>query len=368
MKREELLELDIDKPDGGVYASSKAVFDSIAKPVDGFGEFEDMICRIAAISGDIRPDISKKALVIMIADNGVVAEGVSQTDSSVTAAVASLMGKGMSTVGVMTSGLDYRIMAVDVGIDSDERIPGIIDRKVRRGTGNIAVENAMSPEECITAINVGIDMVRDCMDKGIGIIATGEMGIGNTTTATALLCALTGMDPKDVTGKGAGLSDEGLKIKTDVIIKSLNRYKADEYCFCDLPTGPSEQKLHALSSLASLGGLDIAALAGVFIGGAMFHIPVVIDGLISAVAALTAELIVPGCRDYMTASHKGRERGESEALARLGLRPVIDAGMALGEGTGAVMLYPVIDMVMSVYNSGTRFENAQISQYERFEK
>ena len=128
-----------------------------------------------------------------------------------------------------------------------------------------------------------------------------------------------------------------------------------------------EQKTHALSLLTKTGGLDIAGLVGVYIGGAIFHIPVVIDGLISAVAALSAELIVPGSREYMIASHKGRERGTTEALSRLGLKPVIDADMALGEGTGAVMLYPVIDMIMNVYNSGTRFENTRIRQYERFD-
>ncbi len=366
MKAEELFELNIVKPDEGIYAGAKAVFDGIAKPVDGFGDFEDIICRIAAIRGSIAPDITKKAVIEMIADNGVVAEGVSQTDSSVTSAVAALMGCGRSTIGIMTGDTDISVVAVDVGIDSDGSFPGVIDRKVRRGTENIARESAMSLEECLLAISAGIDTVRDCHDKGVGLIATGEMGIGNTTTATALLCALTGIEPGKVTGRGAGLSDEALIIKTDVIKRALELHNPDKTAVCDMEQGSVKIKTHTLSMLAKVGGLDIAGLVGVYIGGAVFHIPVVIDGLISAVAALSASLIVPDSREYMIASHKGRESGTAEALSRLGLRPVIDADMALGEGTGAVMLLPVIDMIMNVYNSGTRFESAQISRYERF--
>ncbi len=366
MNKEELFELDISMPDPGVYEAAKAVFDGIAKPVDGFGDLEGIICKIAAIHADVHPDISKKALVVMLSDNGVVAEGVSQTGSSVTGAVAALMAEGKSTVGIMTAAMPVRVLPVDVGIDSIDKIPGIIDMRVRRGTGNIAREDAMSIDECIEAINSGIEIVRRCSMDGTGIIATGEMGIGNTTTATALLCALTGSDPEDVTGRGAGLSDEGLKIKTDVIKRALTVHELDKNSVCDLSGGSKEQKSHALSTLASVGGLDIAALTGVFIGCAIYRIPSVIDGLISAVAALTASLIVPGCSRFMIASHNGREKGVGKVLAILGLKPLIDADMALGEGTGAVMLYPVIDMVMNVYNFGTSFKNADIRQYERF--
>ncbi|MCR5356379.1 MAG: nicotinate-nucleotide--dimethylbenzimidazole phosphoribosyltransferase, partial [Lachnospiraceae bacterium] len=309
--------------------------------------------------GSTTPDITKKALVIMCADNGVVSEGVSQTDKSVTASVAELMGKNRSTVGVMLKDYPALIMPIDVGIDSDKKIEGVSDKKVSCGTGNIEKEAAMTKEQCLKAISTGIEAVWDCKDKGVGLIATGEMGIGNTTTSTALFCALTGKEAGTVVGKGAGLTDEGLKIKTKVIEDALKLHGL---------TGKTTDPKGVLSALASVGGLDIAALCGVFIGAAIYHIPAVIDGAISAVAALAAAYMVSGCEGYMIASHKGREKITGEVLDLLGLKGVIDADMALGEGTGAVLMFPMLDMVMSVYINGTRFGDTMIGQYERFDK
>lgn len=361
MSAEELLGMIVDEPSEDIYRQASERFDSLAKPLDGFGAFEDMICRIASMQRRVIPDISKKALVIMIADNGVTDEGVTQTDRSVTEAVARLMGKCESTVGIQTSGYPLSVIPVDVGIDSDEAIPGVVDKKVARGSGNIAKTAAMSEKECLAAILAGIDTVRACAKCGMGMIATGEMGIGNTTTSTALLCALCGMPPKDVTGRGAGLSDEGLFRKINVIEDALRLHGF----WGDVPSCIDAR--YALSALATVGGFDIAGLAGVFIGCAENHIPAVIDGAISAVAALTAHYILPGCERYMLASHKGKENVSKRALDILGLRPVIDADLAIGEGTGAVMLFPLLDMVMSVYSGGTAFDDAGIGRYERFD-
>ncbi len=366
MTKQELFGTKIEPLDDFVYNKAKANFDALAKPLDGFGDLEDIICRIAAIQGSENPDISKKAAVVVFSDNGVVKSGVSQTDSSVTLDVARLFAKGVSTVGVETEGFGIDMIGVDVGVDSDEKIPGIIDRKVRRGTGDIAEAAAMTEDDCLAAIKAGIDVMRDCKDKGYGLIATGEMGIGNTTTATALLCALTGADPGEVTGRGAGLSDEGLKRKITVIKQALSLHGLNAFDKGDTKN-PGQGPGYALSSLSSVGGLDIAALAGIFIGGAIYHIPVIIDGLIGAVAALTAYHMLPGAQKYMIASHRGRERGCDIALSRMGLKAVIDANMALGEGTGAVMIIPVIEMVINVYNHGTSFKTAQIQQYGRYE-
>ena len=363
MTEKELFEQKIEEPDRGIYEKAKARFDSLAKPIDGFGDFEDIICRIAAIQGREYPDISKKAAIVMFADSRVVESGVSQTGFEVTCDVARLTGEGRSTLCVLTKDTGIDVMGVDIGIDHDESIPGIMDMKVARGSGNIEKEPAMTKDECLKAVGTGIGIVKECCDKGIGLIATGEMGIGNTTTATALLCALTGEDPEKITGRGAGLSDEGLKRKINVIGNALELHG-----FCGPgakgtkePDGP-----YALDALAKVGGLDIAGLCGLFIGGALYHVPVVIDGLISAVAALTAYYICPGCERYMIASHSGREKGTGMALSRIGLKSLIEADMALGEGTGAVMIIPVIDMVLRVYNLGTSFKNAQIEQYRRF--
>ena len=361
MQTEELLTIKPEEPDQGIYGAVSAYWDTFAKPIDGLGTFEDMICKIASIQRTDKPDISRKALVIMIADTGVTQEGVTQTGSSVTCSVAKLMGEGRSTVGVMTKGSGIKVIPVDVGMDTDEKIPGVIERKVARGSGNITKEAAMTDDQCLAAIETGIDIVRTCCDEGIGIIATGEMGIGNTTTSTALYCAITGENPKEVTGRGAGLSDEGLARKIDAINRALKYHGLSSAPEVILPSD-------ALRMLSLLGGYDLAGLTGVFIGGAIYRIPVIIDGFISAVAALTASNIVPVCKKYMLASHVGKEKGCEGVLDRLGLKAVIDASMALGEGSGAVMLFPLLDMVMNCYNNGTRFSDTAIEQYERFSK
>ncbi len=357
MTREELLSAEIKKPDGEIYRQAREKWDSIAKPIDGLGVFEDIICRTAAAQGSLLPDISKKALIIMCADNGVVAEGVSQSGQAVTYDVAALMGKRRSSVGVMAGGYPVDIFAYDVGINSDGTPDGVINRKVAKGTADFAKGSAMTEEQCMEAVNVGIEAVKECRDRGIGMIATGEMGIGNTTTASALLCALTGADPESVTGRGAGLGEEGLARKISVIRNGLEVHT-------DGPKASTPEE--AFSALAALGGFDIAALAGVYIAGAMYGIPIVMDGLISAVAALLSERMVSGSKDYMIASHIGREKGMRLIFEELSLRPVIDADLALGEGTGALMLFPMADMAYRLYSEGTGFLATPIGQYERF--
>ena len=356
MTKKELLGIQIQKPDAAVFLQAKQNWETLAKPIDGLGDLEEMICRIALIRGTVEPN-RKKALLIFCADNGVVEEGVTQTDKSVTAQVAALMGARKSSVGIMLKDYPADILAVDIGIDSAKQIPGILHAKVRRGTGNIALEPAMTTEECLRAIETGIGLMQDLKEKGYGIVATGEMGIGNTTTSTAVLCALTGEDAGKVTGRGAGLSDAGLQKKIAVIKQALQLHGLDKQAAL---TGE-----YALHVLTCVGGLDLAGLTGAFIGGALCHIPVVIDGLISAVAAYLAQLIVPGCADYMIASHNGREQGCALVLQKLGLRAILHANLALGEGSGAVLLFPLLDMAESLYRCGTRFSDTAIPAYER---
>ncbi|MCR5251601.1 MAG: nicotinate-nucleotide--dimethylbenzimidazole phosphoribosyltransferase [Lachnospiraceae bacterium] len=361
MTRDELFSLVIPAPDEAARKAAKKRWDGIAKPIDGLGRLEELICRIAAIEGREDAQVTPRGLIIMCADNGVVEEGVSQTSQEVTLEVARLMGQKKSSVGVMTESCPLKAYAVDIGIDSGETPEGVIDRKVRRGSANIAKGPAMTEEECLRAVSVGIGLARKSRDEGCRLLATGEMGIGNTTTSAALLCALTGAEPAAVTGRGAGLSDEGLLRKLAVVERALELHRKEMGC------RQASTQADALEALRRLGGLDIAGLAGVFIGGALFGIPVIIDGLISATAALAAEQLAPGCRAYMLASHRGREKGTMIALERLGLYPVIDADLALGEGTGAVLLFPLLDMAMSLYRSGLAFGEAEIEAYRRFE-
>ncbi|MCR5719422.1 MAG: nicotinate-nucleotide--dimethylbenzimidazole phosphoribosyltransferase [Lachnospiraceae bacterium] len=353
MTLKELENIRISRPDRDIYEKAKKRFDLLAKPIDGLGNFEDLICRIAGIRNTLIPDISQKALVIMCADNGVTEENISQSDKSVTFKVAELLGQDLSTVCKMRGNYPLDIITVDVGIDSDETPKGVIDKKVRKGTGNILKEPAMTAFECLKAIETGIEMMDSLSKKGYGIVATGEMGIGNTTTSTALYCALTGNDPKDIAGRGAGLSDEGLERKICVIEKVLKKHKVDSN--------------DPFNALRILGGLDIAALTGLYIGGALNGIPVVSDGFISILAAFVASLICPGTEEYVIPSHLGREKGSGMILKSMGLKAVIDGDMALGEGTGAIMMLPLLDMAMNLYREGTFFDDTKIGSYVRFE-
>ncbi|SFC55100.1 nicotinate-nucleotide--dimethylbenzimidazole phosphoribosyltransferase [Butyrivibrio sp. YAB3001] len=353
-----LTEIKIEKPDFLCGEIIKKCWDSVSKPIDGLGDFENLICRIGAIQRRNTPDISKRAALIFCADNGIVEEGVSQSGKEITLSVAKALGSGISSACHLGRFAKVEVIPVDVGIDSSENISGVVNKKVARGTRNFLKDPAITKEETILAIDAGISEVKELSEKGYRIIATGEMGIGNTTTSTAVLCAMLGIDV-GVTGRGAGLSDEGLGRKKRVIQEGISRYSFDKI---------NEPKERAFEILRCVGGLDIAALAGAFIGGAIYHIPMVLDGVISSAAALVAEALLPGVKYYLIPSHKGREKGNELALNALGLSPFLNGNMALGEGTGAIMLFPTLDMVMDYYEHGARFEDYNIDKYERFGK
>ncbi|MBR5360211.1 MAG: nicotinate-nucleotide--dimethylbenzimidazole phosphoribosyltransferase, partial [Lachnospiraceae bacterium] len=313
--------------------------------------------RLGAIQGTVTPDISRKALIVMCADNGIVSEGVSQCESEVTLQVAKALGRGSSTANTMAVEAGIKVIPVDIGIDSDETPAGVLDHKIRRGSDNFLKGRALTEEEVKAAIDTGIGLVEDLAQKGYALIITGEMGIGNTTTATALLCLMTGIGPAIVTGRGAGLDDVRLFKKIDVIEEAVKLYVRED---------TEDKALLAYDYLSAVGGLDIAGLCGVYIGGQKFGIPVVIDGFISGVAALYADAISPGCRDFMLPSHSGRETGLIRALDELSLKPLIDGNMALGEGTGAIMACKLFDSAINLYLNGARFEYNGIKEYERF--
>ena len=340
-----------------IYEEIKRRWDMISKPIDGLGDFEDVVCRLGAIQGTVTPDISRKALIVMCADNGIVSEGVSQCESEVTLQVAKALGRGSSTANTMAVEAGIKVIPVDIGIDSDETPAGVLDHKIRRGSDNFLKGRALTEEEVKAAIDTGIGLVEDLAQKGYALIITGEMGIGNTTTATALLCLMTGIGPAIVTGRGAGLDDVRLFKKIDVIEEAVKLYVRED---------TEDKALLAYDYLSAVGGLDIAGLCGVYIGGQKFGIPVVIDGFISGVAALYADAISPGCRDFMLPSHSGRETGLIRALDELSLKPLIDGNMALGEGTGAIMACKLFDSAINLYLNGARFEYNGIKEYERF--
>ena len=350
---------------------AKKHWDSIAKPLDSLGEFEKIFQKLSAIYESEIPDISNKCITVMCADNGIVKEGISQSDKDVTLAVAKSMALGTSSIAVLSKAAGSKMMVFDMGIDSfDTEIYslGVINHKLMHGTNNFIKEKAMPLDITLRALLTGISIVRELKDNNTKIIGTGEMGIGNTTTSSALSAAILNLPVEDVTGRGAGLDDIKLNKKIDIIKEGIEKYGFRDKIFLDSikSENKSVRSLAVLDLLSSLGGLDIATLTGIFIGGSIYKLPIVIDGVISEVAALFAYFINPLCKEYMVASHLSREPVASIIFDILGLRPVIDASLALGEGSGCAMLFPLLDMVLEIYTKNASFSDIKIEEYKRF--
>ena len=329
---------------------AKARWDSIAKPLGSLGLLEDAVIRVAGMTGSPDVDLSRRAVVVMCADNGVVARGVTQTGQEVTAIVAENMSSGDTSVCAMSRAAGAEVVPVDVGVARPLTGARIVQRNIRRGTADMTLGPAMTREEAERAVLTGVEIAKDLCAKGVRLLATGEMGIGNTTTSSAVAAVLLGRPAEDMTGRGAGLSSEGLQRKIQAIQTAIAVNRPD----------PAD----ALDVLHKVGGLDIAGLAGVFLGGALCRTPVLVDGFISSVAALVAGRLCPAAKDYMLGSHASEEPASRLVLAELGLRPFLYAGMRLGEGTGAVAVMPLLDMGLAVYREMATFEDTNIEAYQ----
>ncbi len=341
--------IEIEPADKSAYNAAEERWGSIAKPLGSLGLFEDAVCRIAAVQGTPDVDISQRTAVVLCADNGVVREGVSQSDSSVTSLCTREIAEGRSNINALAKTYGADVIAIDIGIAEDLKCDKLIDRKIARGTNNIAAGAAMTREEAECAICVGMDIVKELKKSGINIIVSGEMGIGNTTTSAAIASVLLGLEPREITGRGAGLDSAGLARKISVIERAINVNRPD--------------RNDPLNVLSKLGGFDIAGMVGLFLGGAVYHIPIVIDGMISVVSALLAKRIVSDCTDYMLTSHVSAEPVGKLLLDDLGLKPVITAEMRLGEGTGGIMLLPLLDGALNIYNNAHRFDEIGLERY-----
>ncbi len=323
---------------------------AIGKPLFSLGKLETVVTKIAGIKGTSDYKLQKKGLLIMCADNGVVEEGVTQTGQEVTAIVADNFTHHATSVCAMCDVAGVDVLPIDIGMAVD--VPSVTkkEQKVCYGTRNFAKEPAMTKEEVCQALSVGIEAVRKCKEEGYDLLATGEMGIGNTTTSSAVASVLLGKDVEIMTGRGAGLSAEGLHRKIKVIEDAIKLHQPD----------PED----AMDVLSKVGGLDIAGLTGVFLGGAIYHIPIIIDGFISSVAALCAVRMNPNTADYMLASHVSKEPAGKLVLDALGLSPMLTCDMCLGEGSGAVAAIPIIEMGLSVYRQMGTFEDIQVERYQ----
>lgn len=341
---------NITPPDEAGRQAAEQHWLDLAKPLGSLGVLEEDISKVAALTGTPQVTFHPRAVYVFCADNGVVAEGVTQTGSEVTAIVANELAAGRTTVCRMAAAAGCDVIPVDIGIQDYPGNPGVLSRRVGNGTNDLLLGPAMSRDQAAQAILTGIDLAREAAESGRKLLATGEMGIGNTTTSSAIAAVLLARDPAEVTGKGAGLSDEGLMRKIDVIRRSIANNKPDpEDC---------------LDVLSKEGGYDIAGMCGLYLGGAYYKVPVLIDGLISGVAALCAARLCPNARKAMLASHISKEPAARMVLEELDCPPLISAGMYAGEGSGAVAAMPLLDMAEAVYSSAYTFTEGGIEPYQ----
>ena len=346
------LERILNEIHGGDAVARQGALDhwnGLAKPLGSLGVLEDMVLRIAALTGDPEVKLDRRTLVVFCGDNGVVAQGVSQSQPDVTTAVAGALGAGTSTASFMARAARCEVLPVNIGMLEGERLPGVFQRCVRKSTGDITLGPAMSREECERAIGTGIQLAREQKEKGASILLTGEMGIGNTTTSCAVACVLLGRPPRELAGRGAGLSDAGLERKIAAMERAMEVNRPDR----DDP----------VDVLTKVGGLDLAGMCGLCIGGARYQVPVLLDGLISTVAALCAVRLCPAVRDALLPSHLSAEPAARLVMDELGLEPPISAGLHLGEGTGALLALSLLDQTMAVYQSGHTFAHLGIDAY-----
>ncbi|MBW2284327.1 MAG: nicotinate-nucleotide--dimethylbenzimidazole phosphoribosyltransferase [Deltaproteobacteria bacterium] len=322
--------------------------DSLTKPKGSLGRLEELAARVVAVREEERPSLEKREVFVFVGDHGVVSDGVSAYPQEVTALMVNNFLSGGAAINVLARSVGAEVSVIDVGMK--ERLAGaegLIDRNVRRGTGNIAVERAMELTEARSALEAGIEMASRAHAEGMAMVATGEMGIGNTTPSAALLSVLLPADIKAVTGKGTGLDDEGVRHKIQVIEKAVSVNK------------PASND--PLGALAALGGLEIAGICGLCLGGAAHRMLVVVDGFISTAGALVAMRLNPAVTDCLFFAHQSSESGHRVFFEKEGIRPILDLGMRLGEGTGAALAMQVIDNSLKIYNEMATFEDVGIT-------
>ena len=325
----------------------RARWNAIGKPVSSLGRMEQLLVQIAGITGSPEIDLSKKCVVVCCADNGVLCQGVAQSTHDITTVIARSLVRGTTSVSAMAMALGADVFPVDLGMV--DRVPGMIERRIAPGTGDISVGPAMTRDQAVEGIRTGIDLVRRRKAEGYGILATGEAGIGNTTTSSAILSVLLGEEPEAVTGRGSGLSDEGLLRKQRAIRRAIEVNRPD-------PADP-------VDVLAKVGGFDLCAMTGLFLGGGIYRLPVVMDGFISGAAALCAVSLCPGVRDYLLPSHITAEPAGQKIMEALGLSPMIHGDLRLGEGTGAVALLALLDLSAAVYHHAATFDELKMEAY-----
>lgn len=320
--------------------------DSLIKPPGSLGRIEDLAVQLAGITQNPFPTVDHKAIIVMSADHGVYEEGIAPNPQIITAIQTPNFAKGVTGVCAFAKQAGADVIVVDIGVAVDIDDPNVIQRKIRYGTSNMAKGPAMTKEEAIKSLEIGIEMAKDQIAKGKNLIGTGEMGIGNTTASSAIFSVIGHYDPMEMVGVGAGLPVEKLTHKANVIRKAIEQNKPD----------PKD----GIDVLAKVGGFEIGGMAGTMLGAAAHRVPVVVDGFISTAAALIAMTIEPKVKDFLIASHHTAEQGGKKALELAGLQPMFDMGLRLGEGSGAALAFHFIEAATYMVKEMITFEEANI--------
>ncbi len=325
--------------------------DSLTKPPGSLGRLEELAARYVAIRQDAWPDLQTKWVVVFAADHGVVAEGVSAFPQDVTYQMVYNFLQGGAGINVLARHANARVEVVDIGVNHDfAEVPDLVARKIAYGSRNMAKEPAMTREEALRALLVGVERAEAATAAGVDLIAAGDMGIGNTTPASALASVFTGRPVSAVTGRGTGIEDKVWQHKVGVINRALSLHRPE-------PADP-------LGALAAVGGFEIAGIAGLILGCAAARRPLLLDGFIATAGALVAVAMVPAVADYLIAAHRSVEPGHQTVLDHLGLKPLLNLNMRLGEGTGAALGMLLVEAGLRVYREMATFAEAGVSEKE----
>jgi nicotinate-nucleotide--dimethylbenzimidazole phosphoribosyltransferase len=350
MQLEEII-ANIQPLDEAAMRAARVRQDTLTKPRGSLGRLEELSVQLAGIKADPFPSVKRKAIIVMAADHGVALEGVSAYPSDVTAQMVLNFLRGGAAINVLARQAEARVTVVDIGVAAEfEPMPGLIRRKIMYGTRNLAQGPAMTREEAQQALQVGVDVFNDEAARGLDIVATGDMGIGNTTPSSAIVAAMAGFSVAQVVGRGTGIDDQGLERKIRVIEQALAVNQPN--------------RKDPMDVLHKVGGLEIAGLAGVMIAAASGRIPVVVDGFISTAAAMIAVALAPRVRDYLISAHQSVEIGHREMLKYLNLNPLLDLNLRLGEGTGAVLAFHLIEASARILCEMATFDEAGVSDKE----
>ncbi|MEF8798327.1 MAG: nicotinate-nucleotide--dimethylbenzimidazole phosphoribosyltransferase [Candidatus Bipolaricaulota bacterium] len=337
----------VDGVDKEMREKASKRMDNLTKPKGSLGQLEELAIKVAGICREMNPSLENKYSFVFAGDHGVTAEGVSAYPQEVTVQMLANFVREGAAINVLGNQADSEVIVVDVGVASRDIPSSVVDEKISEGTDSLIRGPAMSREEALASIQVGYRIVDEVADSGLDLLGVGDMGIGNTTPSSAITAVMTDSKPEDVTGRGTGIDQKSLRRKISVVEEGLQINRPD-------PADP-------LDVLSKVGGYEIGAIAGAYLAGAANEVPILLDGFITTSGALIAQGLEPKVTNYMIASHNSVEKGHKQAHEKLGLEPLLDLDLRLGEGTGAALAMPVVESAMLVLNDMYTFEEAGIS-------